>query len=449
METKKNFKNKLVNIHTRLSLFIILIIMVQTTPVYTQIWTLQQCIDTAMVYNKNLSISENNMELGKQKHKEAKANLIPKVTAVADYKYYTDLPYQLMPQSAFGGPEGQFKETQFGVPHNISANLQASMPLYNPQVYGAMKTTKIASELSDLQYQKTEEQVFFEISNLYYNAQILINQVAFIDSNLVNTSRLLENIKLLNEHQMARGTDVTKVQLQMEQLISQKELIESKYQQVINAIKFSMGISSGLDFQIVNEIQYQENDIYESKLTTYVQMIELQNRLLSSELSTLKHSHLPSLSLYATYGSTGFGYDEKPNDFLKFFPIGFVGLQLSYPLFSGTITKRKINQKKIEIKNSELQYNLAVDQNAMLVENAKRQKTVARNMVENSLKQKELALSVYQQTVLQQREGTANLTEVLLADNALRDAQQNYLSVVIDYLKADLELKKLTGNIGR
>jgi OMF family outer membrane factor len=432
-----------------MKIFLMGVLLVFNNISNAQEWTLQQCIDTAMVYNKNLRMGKNTMALGEQKHKEAKANLLPKVTAVADYKYYTDLPYQLMPQSAFGGPEGQFKETQFGVPHNISANLQASMPLYNPQVYGAMKTTKIASELSDLQYQKTEEQVFFEISNLYYNAQILLNQVAFIDSNLVNTSRLLENSKLLNEHQMARGTDVAKVQLQMAQLISQKELIESKYQQVINAIQFSMGITSGLDFQVVGEIQYQELGTYESKITTDVQMIELQNRLLTSELSTLKHSRLPSLSMYATYGTTGFGYDEKPNEFLKFFPIGFVGLQLSYPLFSGTITRRKINQKKIEIKNSELQYNLAVDQNAMLVDNAKRQKTVTRKMVENSLKQKELALSVYQQTVLQQREGTANLTEVLLADNALRDAQQNYLSVIIDYLKADLELKKLTGNIGR
>jgi OMF family outer membrane factor len=35
----------------------------------------------------------------------------------------------------------------------------------------------------------------------------------------------------------------------------------------------------------------------------------------------------------------------------------------------------------------------------------------------------------------------------LLADNALREAQQNYLNAVIDLLKADLELKKLTGSI--
>jgi outer membrane protein TolC len=95
---------------------------------------------------------------------------------------------------------------------------QLSMPLYNPQVYGAIQTSKIASELTDLQYQKTEEQIYFEISNLYYNAQILHHQLAFIDSNLINAERLLKNMQLLNEQLLARGTDVSKVKLQVSQL---------------------------------------------------------------------------------------------------------------------------------------------------------------------------------------------------------------------------------------
>jgi len=414
-----------------------------------QVWTLQQCIDTARVYNKNLQIGKNTIALGEQKRKEAVANLIPKVIGVADYKYYTDLPYQLMPQSAFGGPEGQFKETQFGVPHNINANLQASLPLYNPQIYGAIKTTEIASELTNLQYQKTEEQLFFDISNIYYNAQILYNQIGFIDSNLVNTSKLLANIKLLNEQLMVKGTDVSKVQLQLEQLTTQKELINNKYEQVINSLKFSMGISINQVVQIETEIQYQKSVEYEKSAIIDFQIVETQNRLLSSELSTLKHSRLPTISLYGTYGTTGYGYNEAPNEFLKFYPIGYVGAQLSYPLFNGTITKRKINQKKLEMQNSELQLNLVVDQNNMLVENAKSQRAVAMITIENTTSRIKLAQSVYAQTLLQQKEGTANLTDVLLADNDIREAQQSYLLSIIEYLKADLELKKLTGNIGQ
>jgi OMF family outer membrane factor len=415
-----------------------------------QVWSLQQCIETAQVHNKNLQMSRNNISIGEQKEKEAKANLIPKITVNADYKYFSNLPYQLMPLSTFNptAPEGQFKEAQFGVPHNINANLQLSMSLYNPQVYGAIQTTKIVAELTELQYLKTEEQIFFEISNLYYNAQILHNQLAFIDSNLLNAERLLKNIQLLNEQLLAKGTDVSKVKLQVAQLTTQKESISSKYEQVLNALKFAMGVSIEQKTQIDPNIQYKRANEYTSSTILDIRIIKTQNRLLSSELSTLNKSRFfPSLNIIGIYGTTGFGYDKQPNDFLKFFPIGFAGIQISYPLFNGTVTQRKINQKKFELLNGELQFSLLTEQNNMQAENAKLQRMVAKKAVETTTEQIELAKTIYEQTVLQQKQGTASLTDVLLADNALREAQQTYLTAVIDYLKANLELKKLTGNI--
>jgi len=437
---------KLASIHKR---FILLLLI--ATAVYTanaQVWSLQQCIDTAQVYNKSLQISRNSKTINEEKRKEAIGNLIPKITANADYKYFTDLPTQLMPASIFGGPAGTFKETQFGVPHNINANLQLTMPLYNPQVFGAMQSSKIAVELSGLQLQKTEEQIYFDISNLYYNGQLLLRQLSFIDSNIVNSSKLFKNMQLLKEQLMAKGTDVSKVQLQKEQLETQKELVNSRYEQVMNALKFAMGISLEQNINIEKDIQYKLSDEYTSTAAIDIRLANMQSKFLLSELSTLKRSKLPSLSLFSTYGKTGFGYDKQPTDFLKFYPIGFAGIQLSYPLFNGTVTQRKINQKRLEIKNSELQVQLVTEQNTMQIENAKRQLSVAQKSITTSTSQIELAKTVYAQTFLQQKQGTASLTDVLLADSALREAQQNYLSALVEYLKADLELKRLSGLLG-
>jgi len=357
------------------------------------------------------------------------------------------LPYQLMPMSAFGGPEGQFKETQFGVPHNMSASIQVTLPIYNPQLYGGLKATKIAVEISQLQYKKTEEQVFFDISNLYYNVQILQHQLAFIDSNISNTKRLLGNLQLLKEQMMVKGTDVSKVELQNEQLSTQRETVSNTIEQVLNALKFTIGVSTDEIIQVESLAQSDQLKEYNSNPTLDIQLTQMQNKFLTSELSTLRTSRLPSLSLYGSYGQTGFGYDEKPNDFLKFFPASFVGLQLSYPIFNGTVTHRKINQKKLELQNSELQINLVTEQNAMLIENAKRQRNLAEKTISNSLLQITHANTIYEQTLLQQKEGTANLSDVLLADTALREAQQTHIRSIVDLLKSELELKKLTGNI--
>jgi OMF family outer membrane factor len=438
----------LVNINKLKLILLLFLTGVAVRPAQGQVYSLQQCIDTAQVNNKSMQISRNSMEVGEQKHKEAQASLIPKVNVNADYRYYANLPYQFMPLSAFGGVDGQFKEVQFGVPHNINANFQLTMPLYNPLVYGAIRSTKIGSEISGLQVQKTTEQVFFEISNLYYNAQILNSQLAFIDSNLVNNKRLLKNLQLLKEQLLAKGTDVSRVQLQIEQLTNQHEIIANKYDQVINALKFTMGISAERSISIETlSLYHPENKEYECTSTIDIRLSEVQSRLLVSELRSLKNTRLPSLSLYGTYGTAGYGYDKQPNEFLKFYPIGYAGLQLTYPLFNGTITQRKINQKKLEVRNSELQQSLITEQTNMQINNARKQRTVAQHSLETTLSQIVLGQSVYGQTILQQVQGTAGLPDVLLADNALREAQQNYLTAVVEYLKADLELKKLTGNI--
>jgi outer membrane protein TolC len=72
----------------------------------------------------------------------------------------------------------------------------------------------------------------------------------------------------------------------------------------------------------------------------------------------------------------------------------------------------------------------------MQVENAKLQRKVAKKIVETTTEQIQLAQTIYVQTVLQQKQGTASITDILLADNALREAQQTYLSAVIDYPKS-------------
>jgi OMF family outer membrane factor len=415
-----------------------------------QQWSLEQCLDTAQVRNKNIQIAKNDLSLSAQREKEAKANLLPKLTVNADYKYFINLPYQLLPLSTFNpaAPEGQFNEAQFGVPHNINANLQLAIPLYNPVAYGGIEVSKIASELSELQYERKEEQVYFEVANLYYNAQILQAQKAFFERNLANADRLLGNLQLLRQQLLVTGTDVGKVELQITQLTTQINAVDSKIEQVLSALKFAIGISARESFRIDPVIESPSVAEYSLQTSLEVRITQTQNRLLNSELRTLNSSrYFPAINFIGSYGTTGFGYDKKPNDFLNFYPLGFAGMQISYPLFNGTVTLRKIDQKQIELRNNELASSLLQDQNAMQVANAELQRRTAYQAIATTEQQIKLAQTIYDNTILQQKQGVATLTEILLADNALREAQQANLNSIIEYLKADLELKKLTGNI--
>ena len=243
----------LVSVH-KLSVSVLFLLIIGTVSAQSKVWDLEQCIDTALVNNKNLKINKNNIQINEELNKEARANYLPKVNFNTDYKYYIEQPTQLVPMSMMGGPEDKFKEVQMGVPHNFTANVQLGMPIYNSQISGAVEKTKIASEIARLQYKKTEEQLYYEISNLYYNALVMEQQINFIDSNLVNTERLHKNMQLLHSQLMVKGTDVDKIALQISQLKTQRDVVKSKHIQVINALKFSMGISPEEPFSINPEI---------------------------------------------------------------------------------------------------------------------------------------------------------------------------------------------------
>jgi len=412
-----------------------------------EIWTLDKCIETAVQNNKKLLLEKNNIEIGKEKKSQVKANYLPKIKIEADYKYFIELPYQLMPMSVFGGPEGQFKEAQFGVPHNINANLQFALPLYNPQIKSNVEMAKIGIEIAQLKYQKSEEKLFFDIASLYYNAQILLSQMDFVDSNIDNSNKLHKNVKLLNKHQLAMSTDVDKVSLQMLQLQTKKGVIKNKYDQVMNALKILMGLPMDQQISIETNITFKEQLGYSVKPTLDVKLVETKDKLLKRQLETIKKSQLPSVMLYGSFGAVGYGYDKSPNEFLNFYSMGFAGIKASYNLFDGKITKKKKNIKKREIENNALQLEMLKDQNNLKVKNAELKIAMSLRTIKTTQSQIDFANSIYNKTLIQQKEGMASINDILMADNTLKQAQQDYISSIIEYIKSDLELKYLSGNI--
>jgi len=437
---------KLVSIHKHLVVTLIFALGLQA--VNAQVWPLEQCIETAVANNKKLELGRNSIQMGKDRKTQVKANLMPKVKLEADYKYFIDLPTQLMPANTFNpmAPEGQFKDAQFGVPHNINANLLVAMPLYNPQVKSAIKNTNIGVELAELKYQKTKEEILYNISELYYNAQIIVSQMQFVEDNLVNSNRLFKTLSLLKEHKMVKGTDVNKIALQIEQLKSKKIILKGKYDQVLNGMKTWMGVSLDEKLEVEPKIEYRALVEYPNQVTTDIRMVETKKRLLEGDVDMLDKSKLPTVMAYGSYGMVGFGYDKSPNEFLDFYPMGFVGIKASYNLFDGNISKKKKKVKMREITNNNLQLELLKDQNALQIQNAILKISVAGESINATKAQIKFAQEIYDQTIIQQKEGLASITDVILADSALRQVQQDYLTAVIDYYKADLELKNVTGN---
>ncbi|MBK9043813.1 MAG: hypothetical protein IPN97_11590 [Saprospiraceae bacterium] len=81
-------------------------------------WTLQQCIDTAQVHNKNLQMSRNNMAIGDQREKEAKP-FNPKSHSQCGLQVFCKPSYQLTSECFHPALlKENLEAMQFGVPQH-------------------------------------------------------------------------------------------------------------------------------------------------------------------------------------------------------------------------------------------------------------------------------------------------------------------------------------------
>lgn len=436
----------IVNIHKLKLKLLVIITIVFSLSAQAQVWTLQQCIDSAIQKNYNVRMAGYDVMQASEKVSEAKANLLPKINTAVDYRYYTNLPYQLLPAGVFGGPAGTYKEAQFGVPHNINASVQLTYPLYNPALKATIKTIETGEEVVGLQKIKSQEDIAMEVSNVYYNAQVLLSQLSFIDSNIANSRNLLGVMELLYQQKMATGTDVQKINLQLAQLLTQKETAESQYSQAINILKFLIGKSQESNFSIGSSLGNHEYHALNDNTLTEVKLVEKQISFLQTEKNTIQKSKLPVINMNGFYGTNGYAKTGS-NDFLKFYPLGYAGVQAIMPLYTGNGTKRKIRGKEIEIEKAVVKLDMMKEKYDVDKLNNGYQLNIAKRNLATIQQQINLAENIYQNTLLQRKEGLATLTDVLQADNAVREAQKNYIDALIALRRAELENKKLTGNL--
>lgn len=427
-------------------LLIISLVSLVSLQGYSQAMSLRQCIDSAIKNNYNVRIAGYELMQAKEKVLETKTNLLPKINSAFDYRYYTNLPYQLMPAGIFGGPAGTYKEAQFGVPHNINANVQLTYPLYNPVLQANIKTIQTAEEVASLQKIKAKEDIALEVSNVYYNAQILISQQVFIDSNMVNSRKLLAVMELLYQQKMAKGTDVEKINLQLSQLLTQKETVQNQYYQAMNILKFLIGKSPEANLSIEPNFGKNESLLLQDNPLTEIKLAEKQISFLHTEKKLIIKSKLPVINLNGFYGTTGFAKTGS-YDFLKFYPLGYAGVQVIMPLYTGNATKHKIKGKELEIEKATVKLDMVKAKYNVDKTNNVYQLSIAHKNLNTIQQQIALAQTIYLKTLLQQKEGLANLTDVLLTDNAVREAQQSYIAALIALRRAELEQQKLTGNL--
>jgi outer membrane protein TolC len=418
------------------------------------VYTLQQCIDTAL--KNSLQLKSDNYDLDKTKASigEAYSSLLPSVSASGSYQYQFKVPVQLVPADLFGGTAGTYQVAQFSVPQTKSASVDFSQTIFNASSLIALKAAKVAINLNQLQIQSSKEDLVYNVSATYYNIQTILKQIELTSKNLQNTEELLQSTSDQYKAGLATETDVDRLNVSRDNSKADLESSRNSLEKEYNLLKLLMNVPlenniAVPDYELSGEVMPLESPAFDiMKKTDYLQVLE-NKRVADLERKNIKAGYLPSLTLSANYGLSGYYSNADPfknlND--KWYSSSYIKLALNIPIFDGFSKKYKIQSKAIEIKKYDVQAEQLKQQSLKNVANASADRKSNFLTLQSKRRSLDLAQKVLDDLKLQYQNGIAKITDVINSQSELHTAQNNYINALISIKQAELDLKKAQGTL--
>jgi outer membrane protein len=413
--------------------------------------TLQQCVQYGLTKNKGVLKSKLEIDRANEKRAETRSEYLPQVNGSISFQDNLKLQTSILPGELIGQPGTQVP-VQFGTKYNTTAGVEAKQVLYNQSLIYAMRLTRENFKVSEINAKKTEEQLIYDIASAYYSAQISLTQKKLVESNLAQIDSLYKITQIQFENDAAKQLDLDKLTVNKTNLQTDLITNTSNYEKQLLLLKYYIGMP--LDGAIeVTEINTGEKPAaladMNSLYNTDLELIQAQREIYSVTLQQIRAGYLPSLSL-----SFQASVQNMQNDLRMFhknaewFPTSYVGLNLSIPIFDGLSKNSRAKQTKIQIEQSVLEEEYLTENLKMQRENANNTLKANQAALTSQQSNIELAQKVYGVTQAQFIGGIATVTDLVNAENSLRDAQANYLKALVQVKLGELDLIKSTGNIG-
>lgn len=413
--------------------------------------TLKQCIEYGIQNSLTLQKASLEVDKNKQKEKEVLSTGLPQINSNFTFNDNLNLLTQLIPGEIIGKP-GTLIPARFGTQYNFTAGFTASQMIYNQTLLVGVKAARVAEDLANLGVEKTQQQLIYEISAAYYAAQISNVQKEIVESNLKKVSKLKLVTKSQYENGLAKKTDYDRLQVSETNLQTELENIDQTAEYQAGMLKFFMGmrLDSALKVSKLIEPSALQLSTPQHNVANNidVRIIESQKELNELNIKQFYAGYVPALNANATYNWQNMGNEvHLVGENANWYNNTMVGLSLTVPIFDGLNKHYKATQAKIQQEQLDLDALNLAESIRLQNQNAYNKLKSSKASVQVQEKNMKLAEEIYTSTQEQYNGGLVSLSELMNAETAQKEAQNNYLRALVQVKLAELDLLKASGNI--
>lgn len=415
------------------------------------VFTLKSSIVYSLKNNPSSTIYRNEIEIARQKNREALSTYLPQVSASVALEYNLKLQTSIIPANTFG-PGTPETKVQFGNPFAHNGVVQLDQKIYDQSAIAALSARKVNNQIADLNVLQNNEMLIYNTSLAYYQVLVYTEREKLLQENEKQYNELLTILKLQYERGVIRKIDYDRMRVNLNNVVSQIKLSETNKKVALNKLKNAMGMPLETNIRI-------EDSTYAAVQADLPQgiVLDVQNRLdykiLSQnilykeiDVKMKKAAFMPTLGAYARYGANAYGKNLEPS-FNRLFDYSAIGVKLSIPVFDGFRKNSQLRQSQLALLNARENAKISIQNYKLEYENANTKLLTSYTSLSNDKENLDLAKDIFETTNLQYRQGAASLTDFLNADYSLKEAQSNYINSLLNFMSARVDYEKSQGSL--
>lgn len=403
----------------------------------TQELSLKQAVEFAVEHNKQLQSSRKDIDLYREKVREAISQGLPQING--SLAYNSNFGYEVTAL----GPES------FKLKDQANVGVSVSQLLFNGQWLLGIQTSKIARQMAAQQVDITELDIRENIYNAYYAILVSERSMGIVRQNLENMDRIYKHTDNMFKAGTVEITDVDQIRITVGQLNNSLLTLERTVEINYNLLRLQLGLQAGSKIKLTDllesflvgedyaKLSAQKFDLNENK---EFQLMLTQEDLKKKMVGLQKWTYAPSIS-----ASYSYNYQILKGGFMSMPHTG--GVTMSIPVFSGLQRKAQLEQAKIELEQTSINRSLLEDQLYLQEEQLKYE---LKNSIENFNLQKDnisVAKRVLENFQRKYEQGAVSSLDLTQANNNYLQAENNYTSACMSLLQAQTSLERLYSNL--
>lgn len=420
-------------------------------------YSLQQAVEYALLNNENVLIAELNRQDADAQVFETRADGLPQINGSFNYNNSLVIQRSPIPRAFISGnPDDEgVVQVAFGAQHTGNLGINATQMIWDGSFFIGLKAAKMLREKVDVDKAKAEVDVIEQVTKAYY--LVLVNQtrIDLLNANIANLDSTLRETRILYENGFAEKIDVSRLQVQMNNLNAERKGVEQGVIASKHILQLSMGMPVSEEIVLTDELESIDFDYSNAEINNFsmqdrveVQQINYLRKLAELDIKNTYSQYIPKVEFRAGWGrNTGSNAFSDVWKGDQWFSNSSIGLNVSIPIFDGLRKKYTVQRKKVQLQTLDNQHRLLTNNLNQELLDAREALDVNLERLEVQEANLELAKEVSDITREKYREGVGSNLEVLNAEQDYKQAETNYLSALYDAIIAKVDLDKALGKL--